>query len=158
MFGYNTETLEMLMLPMSVGVKEALGSMGNDAALAVLSTKPRQVFDYFKQLFVQVTNPPIDPIQEEIASRGSGCSILSDALAGPGKMTISSLLTVGAVHQRHVNTKQHPKAVAPAKAGDSKEVADFALLFGWPTRRCSKQQDCDFFLQYCCCLLHNSTY
>ena len=66
MFGYSTEKLEMLLLPMAVGGKEALGSMGNDAALAVLSEKPRQVFDYFKQLFAQVTNPPIDPIREEI--------------------------------------------------------------------------------------------
>jgi glutamate synthase (NADPH/NADH) len=65
-FGYTTEKLEMLLLPMAVGGKEALGSMGNDAALAVLSEKPRQVNDYFKQLFAQVTNPPIDPIREEI--------------------------------------------------------------------------------------------
>ena len=53
-------------MPMAVGGKEALGSMGNDAALAVLSEKPRAVFYYFKQLFAQVTNPPIDPIREEI--------------------------------------------------------------------------------------------
>jgi glutamate synthase domain-containing protein 1 len=66
MFGYSVERLEMLLLPMAVGGKEALGSMGNDAALAVLSEKPRQVNDYFKQLFAQVTNPPIDPIREEI--------------------------------------------------------------------------------------------
>jgi glutamate synthase (NADH) len=66
MFGFSTEKLEMLLLPMAVGGKEALGSMGNDAALAVLSDQPRQVFDYFKQLFAQVTNPPIDPIREEI--------------------------------------------------------------------------------------------
>jgi glutamate synthase (NADH) len=66
MFGYTSEKLDMLLLPMAVGGKEALGSMGNDAALAVLSEKPRQVFDYFKQLFAQVTNPPIDPIREEI--------------------------------------------------------------------------------------------
>ena len=66
MFGYSSEKLEMLLLPMGMGGKEALGSMGNDAALAVLSEKPRQVFDYFKQLFAQVTNPPIDPIREEI--------------------------------------------------------------------------------------------
>jgi Glutamate synthase central domain len=65
MFGYSSEKLEMLLLPMAVGGKEALGSMGNDAALAVLSEKPRQVNDYFKQLFAQVTNPPIDPIREE---------------------------------------------------------------------------------------------
>jgi glutamate synthase domain-containing protein 1 len=66
MFGYSSEKLEMLLLPMAVGGKEALGSMGNDAALAVLSEYPRQVSDYFKQLFAQVTNPPIDPIREEI--------------------------------------------------------------------------------------------
>ena len=66
MFGFTQEKLEMLLLPMAVGGKEALGSMGNDAALAVLSEKPRQANDYFKQLFAQVTNPPIDPIREEI--------------------------------------------------------------------------------------------
>ena len=65
MFGYSSETMEMLLLPMAVGGKEALGSMGNDAALAVLSTQPRGITDYFKQLFAQVTNPPIDPIREE---------------------------------------------------------------------------------------------
>jgi len=66
MFGYSTEKLEMLIAPMAIVGKEALGSMGNDAALAVLSEQPRQVNDYFKQLFAQVTNPPIDPIREEI--------------------------------------------------------------------------------------------
>lgn len=66
MFGFSQEKIEMLLLPMAVGGKEALGSMGNDAALAVLSEKPRQINDYFKQLFAQVTNPPIDPIREEI--------------------------------------------------------------------------------------------
>ena len=66
MFGFSSEKLDMLLLPMAAGGKEALGSMGNDAALAVLSEHPRQVSDYFKQLFAQVTNPPIDPIREEI--------------------------------------------------------------------------------------------
>lgn len=77
MFGYTTETMDMLLYPMAVGGKEALGSMGNDAALAVLSEQPRNVFDYFKQLFAQVTNPPIDPIREEVSvARRSGKSIL----------------------------------------------------------------------------------
>jgi len=66
MFGYSVETLDILLYPMGAGGKEALGSMGNDAALAVMSDKPRLVFDYFKQLFAQVTNPPIDPIREEM--------------------------------------------------------------------------------------------
>ncbi|CAM9488644.1 unnamed protein product [Chrysoparadoxa australica] len=66
MFGFTAETMDMLLLPMAIGGREALGSMGNDAPLAVLSEKPRLVFDYFKQLFAQVTNPPIDPIREEM--------------------------------------------------------------------------------------------
>jgi hypothetical protein len=54
LFGYSTETLDILLYPMGVGGKEALGSMGNDAALAVMSSSPRMIFDYFKQLFAQV--------------------------------------------------------------------------------------------------------
>jgi len=68
-FGYTTEHLQMVMLPMvnkGKDSKEGLGSMGNDQALAVLSDKPRLLYDYFKQLFAQVTNPPIDPIREAI--------------------------------------------------------------------------------------------
>ena len=68
-FGYTVEHLNMVLLPMvNAGSKskEALGSMGNDAALAVLSDKPRLIYDYFKQLFAQVTNPPIDPLRETI--------------------------------------------------------------------------------------------
>lgn len=65
-FGYTIEQLNMLMLPMVQEGHEALGSMGNDAALACVSNAPRLVFDYFRQLFAQVTNPPIDPIRESI--------------------------------------------------------------------------------------------
>eukprot|EP00968_Pinguiococcus_pyrenoidosus_P026973 scaffold7344_cov242-Pinguiococcus_pyrenoidosus.AAC.9 len=66
LFGFTTETMDMLLYPMAAGGKEALGSMGNDAPLAVLSQQPRQLSEYFKQLFAQVTNPPIDPIREEL--------------------------------------------------------------------------------------------
>jgi glutamate synthase (NADPH/NADH) len=66
MFGWDLETLNMLVLPMVVLKKEALGSMGNDAPLACLSQYNPMVFDYFKQLFAQVTNPPIDPFREKI--------------------------------------------------------------------------------------------
>ncbi len=65
-FGYTLETINMLLRPMVENSQEALGSMGNDAPLAVLSGKPRLVYDYFKQLFAQVTNPPIDSIREDI--------------------------------------------------------------------------------------------
>jgi len=59
-FGYTVEDLRILMTPMAVNGQEALGSMGNDAALACLSDKPQLLYDYFKQLFAQVTNPPLD--------------------------------------------------------------------------------------------------
>ena len=65
-FGYTNEDERIILLPMAKDGVEATGSMGNDAALAVLSNKPRLLYDYFKQLFAQVTNPPIDCIREEI--------------------------------------------------------------------------------------------
>ena len=64
MFGYTREELRMVLSPMAVNGQEPVGSMGNDAALAVLSDRPRLLYDYFKQLFAQVTNPPIDPLRE----------------------------------------------------------------------------------------------
>ena len=66
MFGYTLEHVNVLLMPMAVDSKEPLGSMGNDAPLAVLSERPRLIYDYFKQLFAQVTNPPIDSIREDI--------------------------------------------------------------------------------------------
>ena len=65
-FGYTNEDERLLITPMARDGVEATGAMGNDAALAVLSNKPRLLYDYFKQLFAQVTNPPIDCIREEI--------------------------------------------------------------------------------------------
>ncbi|MCC7145723.1 MAG: glutamate synthase large subunit [Phycisphaeraceae bacterium] len=65
-FGYTLETMQFMLLPMIHAGKDPIGSMGNDAAIACLSDKPRLVYDYFKQLFAQVTNPPIDSIREEI--------------------------------------------------------------------------------------------
>jgi len=65
-FGYTTEDLRILMAPMANDGNEAVGSMGNDASLAVLSDRPQLLYNYFKQLFAQVTNPPIDAIREEI--------------------------------------------------------------------------------------------
>jgi len=65
-FGYTQEDIKFVMLPMVQNGEEASGSMGNDAALPVLSIKPKLIYNYFKQLFAQVTNPPIDPIREEL--------------------------------------------------------------------------------------------
>jgi glutamate synthase (NADPH/NADH) large chain len=65
-FGYTTETLQFMLQPMVKEHRDPVGSMGNDSMLAVLSDKPRMLYDYFRQLFAQVTNPPIDSIREEV--------------------------------------------------------------------------------------------
>ena len=65
-FGYTQEDLKFLMAPMAVTSQEAIGSMGDDTPLAVLSDRPKPLYAYFRQLFAQVTNPPIDPIREEL--------------------------------------------------------------------------------------------
>ena len=68
LFGYTREDLEILLPPMFLTGKEALGSMGDDTPLAVLSERPRLLYDYFKQLFAQVTNPPLDAIREQVVT------------------------------------------------------------------------------------------
>ncbi len=65
-FGYTQEDTKFLMAPMALNGEEAIGSMGNDSPLAVMSNKLKPLYNYFKQLFAQVTNPPIDPIREQI--------------------------------------------------------------------------------------------
>jgi glutamate synthase (NADPH/NADH) large chain len=65
-FGYSQEDIKFLMAPMAINGEEGIGSMGNDSPLAVLSSKNKPLYNYFKQLFAQVTNPPIDPIREAI--------------------------------------------------------------------------------------------
>jgi len=65
-FGYTSEEVDMLLGPMLLNAKEPIGSMGDDTPLAVLSLQPRLLYTYFKQIFAQVTNPPIDPIREKM--------------------------------------------------------------------------------------------
>lgn len=67
-FAYTQEDIKFLMTPMAVNGEEPVGSMGNDSPLAVLSDKNKMLYHYFKQLFAQVTNPPIDPIREELVT------------------------------------------------------------------------------------------
>jgi len=81
-FGYTFEGLRMLMVPMARDGVEAVGSMGTDTPIAVLSQKPQLLYNYFQQLFAQVTNPPIDCIREEIVTSaettiGSECNLLN---------------------------------------------------------------------------------
>jgi glutamate synthase (NADPH) large chain len=65
-FGYTAETMQFMLLPMIASLQDPIGSMGNDSAIACLSDQPRMAYDYFKQLFAQVTNPAIDSIREDV--------------------------------------------------------------------------------------------
>ena len=71
-FGYTREDIDLLLKPMAIEGKEAIGSMGTDTPLAVLSKQPQHLSSYFKQLFAQVTNPPIDPIREKVVMSLAG--------------------------------------------------------------------------------------
>ena len=84
MFGYTHEELKILITPMAANAYEALGSMGTDTPLAVLSDRPRLLFDYFKQLFAQVTNPPLDAIREEVVTAVSASVGPEANLLAPG--------------------------------------------------------------------------
>src|SRR6266436_4776262 len=75
-FGYTSEDLRLLLTPMALDGNEAIGSMGTDTPLAVLSERPQLLYNYFKQLFAQVTNPPVDAIREELI-------ISTDTTVGP---------------------------------------------------------------------------
>ncbi|WP_201733561.1 glutamate synthase large subunit [Acidithrix sp. C25] len=72
LFGYTNEELRILIAPMAKNGLEAVGSMGSDTPIAVLSDRPRMLYDYFTQLFAQVTNPPLDAIREELVTSLSG--------------------------------------------------------------------------------------
>src|SRR5579862_2813088 len=86
-FGYSTEDLETIIAPMALEGKEPVGSMGSDVPLAVLSDQPQHLSSYFKQLFAQVTNPPIDPIRERLVmslttfAGNNGNLLVEDSLA-----------------------------------------------------------------------------
>lgn len=210
-FGYTREDLRMIIKPMAEAGAEPTGSMGDDTPLAVLSTRPRKLFDYFKQLFAQVTNPPIDPIREELVmtletylgrqknlleetpgharrlkvgcpiltdeeiekirglknkdfmvktisilfeakagkkgfkaavtrickqtleavKRGNSIIILSDKGVGVKYAALPVLLACGAVHQYLIKKEARAQTSIIIESGEPKEVADFALLFGY---------------------------
>ncbi len=83
-FGYTEEELKIIIAPMAKGGGEALGSMGTDTPIAALSNKPRLLFDYFSQLFAQVTNPPLDAIREELVTSLGGSIGPEHNLLDPG--------------------------------------------------------------------------
>jgi len=94
-FGYTREDLKILIEPMALTGHEPVGSMGNDTPHAVLSAKPQLLYDYFKQLFAQVTNPAIDPIREEIV-------MSLESYVGPQKNMLGE--TPGHCHKLSVKT------------------------------------------------------
>ena len=83
-FGYTEEDLRILVTPMAKNGMEPLGSMGSDSPIAALSEKPRLIFDYFSQLFAQVTNPPLDAIREELVTSLGGSIGPEHNLLDPG--------------------------------------------------------------------------
>src|ERR1017187_1934719 len=116
-FGYSIEDVEMLLEPMGETGEEAVGSMGNDTPLAVLSDRPLPLFNYFKQLFAQVTNPPIDPIREQavmslVTTLGAGGNLLEQGPAQAKRLEMPHpvLTNHGLEKLRHVTQRQFPAA------------------------------------------------
>ena len=91
-FGYTEEELRLLLTPMGGGGAEPIGSMGTDTPLASLSDRPRLPFDYFSQLFAQVTNPPLDAIREELVTSLYGSIGPEGNLLAPGPASCRQLV------------------------------------------------------------------
>ncbi len=115
--GYTTETMQFMLIPMVTELRDPLGSMGNDAALAVMSDQPRMLYDYFKQLFAQVTNPAIDSIREEII-------MALECYIGPEE----NLLTVS---EQHANRLRIPHPILSNEELASIQKMD---IRGWRTK------------------------
>jgi glutamate synthase (NADPH/NADH) large chain len=91
-FGYTEEELRILLAPMATAGAEPIGSMGNDVPLAALSVRPRLLFDYFSQLFAQVTNPPLDAIREELVTSLAGAIGPEQNLLEPGPISCRQIV------------------------------------------------------------------
>ncbi len=100
-FGYSTEDLETIIAPMATDGKEPIGSMGTDVPLAVLSEQPQHLSAYFKQLFAQVTNPPIDPIRERMVMS------LATFVGNNGNLLVEDPLSCHTVALKHPVLTNH---------------------------------------------------
>jgi len=121
-FGYTLETMHFMLLPLIKVQKDPIGSMGNDSCLACLSDKPRMLYDYFKQLFAQVTNPAIDSIREEV--------IMSlECYIGPEQNLLET--TEGHAHRLRV---PHPILSNEQLAAIQHMEDDPNVARGWKTR------------------------
>lgn len=100
-FGYSTEDLDSVIAPMALDGKEPIGSMGSDTPLAILSDQPQHLSSYFKQLFAQVTNPPIDPIRERLVMS------LASFAGNNGNLLVEDPLTCHSVSLKHPILTNH---------------------------------------------------
>jgi glutamate synthase (ferredoxin) len=107
-FGYTQEDLRFLIAPMAMGGEEPIGSMGTDTSLAVLSDKPRLLYEYFKQLFAQVTNPPLDAIREELVTdMGSTIGPERNLLKAEPESCRQIKIKYPIIHNEHVAKLRH---------------------------------------------------
>ncbi|KAI9164210.1 glutamate synthase [NADH], partial [Blastocladiella emersonii ATCC 22665] len=123
-FGYTMEQVKVLLMPMLETGKEALGSMGNDAPLACLSGQPRFVFEYMRQLFAQVTNPPIDPIREKIV-------MSTRTILGPA----GNLLAIEHPGDRRLVALDHPILLPWELVAISRRIPSRTLSLVYPVAR-----------------------
>ena len=116
-FGYTQEDLRILIGPMAMAGEEPVGSMGTDTSLAVLSDRPRVLFDYFKQLFAQVTNPPLDAIREElVTSMGSTIGPERNLLKPEPESCQQITITYPIIHNEHLAKLRHLAPDSPFRS------------------------------------------
>ncbi len=117
LFGYTREDIEYILLPLATHAQEAVGSMGDDAPLAILSTRPRLVSDYFRQRFAQVTNPAIDPLRERFVmslntSLGKEHNVFNETYSQAHRLQIHSPILLPSQWQQiqQLNTQDFKRA------------------------------------------------
>jgi glutamate synthase (NADPH/NADH) large chain len=116
-FGYTQEDLRTLLTPMALGGEEPIGSMGSDTALAVLSDRPRLLYDYFAQLFAQVTNPPLDAIREElVTSMASTLGPEGNLLEARPESCRQIKIATPVIHNDHVAKLRHLPPGSPFRS------------------------------------------
>ena len=135
LFGYTHEELKVILAPTALKGTEPIGSMGTDTPIAVLSARPRLLFDYFAQLFAQVTNPPLDAIREEVVTSvastvGPG---VEPPAPGPGELP-PARPAVPDHRQRRAGQdrpRQRRRAASPACARTTSRASTASAVAGW---------------------------
>ena len=128
-FGYTEEELRLLLAPMAATGAEALGSMGTDTPVAVLSARPRLLFDYFSQLFAQVTNPPLDAIREELVTALGGAIGPEPNLLEDGPRARPQARRALPDDRQRPARQDHPHRPDPAARGTTFSAVTIAGLY-----------------------------